>query len=790
MKNVLAMLLAVLVVSVSFADWQATIHGDPTVGYLASDSTGNRIIVSMMDRGGIWITNDAGSNWTQINDRISPDPVFQSPLYCDIVTVGAAADTVILNTLHGNGASMHIREYHSLDGGATWDSFSSIINDFWPDSIENLPLGTGDPTFILPDRQYYARQDGFGVSHDGGETWSIFNTSPYQCGVNGVTYDPFHPDTIFLYGTWGEDYPGGPEVGGVIGSFDGGVTWARLTNMEELTNDPFGGITKVSRGAGNNLYAAAAWSSYLNHPPFLHSPDLGQTWEWTGSEGLPGGLSGTHILAVPECPGRLITAGMGGAGVWESEDGGDTWFRVLNGLPERPTTVMTIYRNPYSGHLYLCLFKKGIWRSTDFGDTWQHVPGPPIGMSAGSGNNIGLIVGEGGVLHGSRDSDIYYAPVDATEFLPVPTIDTDPNHRLRKQAVAGLPDLLIAAEGRLDMFTSEFELTILSSTDNGENWSPATQELDDAYLTTYALETDTGLVLVNCHDDRMEFSTDLGHTWQPRDLPFEHPPFFMVAGTDLFTVPYPELTDLYRSEDLGVTWQDLDFPDQGYLFSMLYSTMLTLNDTLFCRNEEDCWVLPPGGDWQRRGHIHPQQDLNGGDFDWDFVTTPTDTFLIGGTFINPDFEVSYDNGWTWELQDVEMPGGYEGEVPLEIAYDHWRDRLWVSTNMGLMYLDHPTSVSDDDIWRFQPVTYATLTSYPNPFNRVTTIRYTLTRPGEIQLDIYDLLGRHVAHLFDGLRQPGEHSVSFDATSVSSSGTYFLQLDIGDETLNQKISLVK
>ncbi|HEX04335.1 MAG TPA: T9SS type A sorting domain-containing protein, partial [Bacteroidetes bacterium] len=69
--------------------------------------------------------------------------------------------------------------------------------------------------------------------------------------------------------------------------------------------------------------------------------------------------------------------------------------------------------------------------------------------------------------------------------------------------------------------------------------------------------------------------------------------------------------------------------------------------------------------------------------------------------------------------------------------------------------------------------------YPNPFNSATTVRYSLTQPGEVRVTVFDLLGREVASLYDGLSQPGEHTLPFNASNYPS-GTYFLQLDTGNQ----------
>jgi len=65
-------------------------------------------------------------------------------------------------------------------------------------------------------------------------------------------------------------------------------------------------------------------------------------------------------------------------------------------------------------------------------------------------------------------------------------------------------------------------------------------------------------------------------------------------------------------------------------------------------------------------------------------------------------------------------------------------------------------------------------NYPNPFNPSTVIGFQLTKSSRVSLEVYDVLGEHVATLVDGLTPPGEHQVLFDATRFSS-GVYFYRL---------------
>jgi hypothetical protein len=83
-------------------------------------------------------------------------------------------------------------------------------------------------------------------------------------------------------------------------------------------------------------------------------------------------------------------------------------------------------------------------------------------------------------------------------------------------------------------------------------------------------------------------------------------------------------------------------------------------------------------------------------------------------------------------------------------------------------------------------------NYPNPFTSLTTISYSLTRPGMVRLSIYDLSGRHIAMLVNEMRPAGNHTVQWNGTDDAggqlSSGIYICKL-ISGAGMQSKIMMV-
>lgn len=84
-----------------------------------------------------------------------------------------------------------------------------------------------------------------------------------------------------------------------------------------------------------------------------------------------------------------------------------------------------------------------------------------------------------------------------------------------------------------------------------------------------------------------------------------------------------------------------------------------------------------------------------------------------------------------------------------------------------------------------PNKLALMNNYPNPFNPVTTIGFTLPDKGEIVLDIYNMLGQKVQRLIKSTKEAGYFSVDWNASSFAS-GIYVYRLSFTDSKGNQKI----
>lgn len=80
-------------------------------------------------------------------------------------------------------------------------------------------------------------------------------------------------------------------------------------------------------------------------------------------------------------------------------------------------------------------------------------------------------------------------------------------------------------------------------------------------------------------------------------------------------------------------------------------------------------------------------------------------------------------------------------------------------------------------------------NYPNPFNPSTNIEFSVPENGFVTLNVFDVTGRLVGSLINEHKTVGEYSVRFDAKNLAS-GLYLYQLQVGNQTITKKMTLIK
>jgi photosystem II stability/assembly factor-like uncharacterized protein len=224
--------------------------------------------------------------------------------------------------------------WKTTDAGANWQPVSD--KDFKAGSVGAIAVSESDPNVVYvgtgesPIRGNLSSGDGVWKSTDAGHTWHNVGLKDTK-QIARVRIHPTNPDIVYVAA---QGHPWGPNPQrGIFRSEDGGKTWKKVLFVDDATG-------------------AADLAMDPNNPRILYAA----FWQ------------------VVRRPWDFISGGPGSS-LWKSTDGGDTWKKLTEGLPEemlgrigvtasaaRPGRVWAIVEAKERGGLYL---------SDDFGETWK-----------------------------------------------------------------------------------------------------------------------------------------------------------------------------------------------------------------------------------------------------------------------------------------------------------------------------------------------------------------------------------------------------------------------------------
>lgn len=301
----------------------------------------------------------------------------------------------------------------SLDGGQTWEASASGMASA---QVGNINVSPADPNVMVASGNLgYAAH----ISTDGGQTWRLIADTGNM--ADDVAFSPHDPEHLLFMS----------EITALFRSNDGGDSWSRPAaefggnRVHSLSLSPDQDVL-YSSNLGTNISSIAGvlpgdppigagenfWSNMLASPDYAYaietapdgtlftsySPkkfeDHGAVWRYRGSpEGEPTGWE--EVLRVPAAGGVTdiavgpgapynVYAGITGedAGIWVSQDGGDTWTRITeDGFGF--VTVHAVAVDPLDPDvIFAAPWGDGLYRSDDAGELWARLEVPTISVAA------------------------------------------------------------------------------------------------------------------------------------------------------------------------------------------------------------------------------------------------------------------------------------------------------------------------------------------------------------------------------------------------------------------------
>jgi hypothetical protein len=135
---------------------------------------------------------------------------------------------------------------------------------------------------------------------------------------------------------------------------------------------------------------------------------------------------------------------------------------------------------------------------------------------------------------------------------------------------------------------------------------------------------------------------------------------------------------------------------------------------------------------------------------------------------------------------LSIGAGGNAEITFALAAGDNLEELRTAVQASRVKYSTLTDIDDEQI---VPVKFSLGQNFPNPFNPSTKINFTIPESGNVNLKIYDLLGREVAELINSEMKPGSYTYSFMGKGLSS-GMYFYKLESGKNTQTRKMMLLK
>ncbi|MFQ6003526.1 MAG: T9SS type A sorting domain-containing protein, partial [Candidatus Zixiibacteriota bacterium] len=87
------------------------------------------------------------------------------------------------------------------------------------------------------------------------------------------------------------------------------------------------------------------------------------------------------------------------------------------------------------------------------------------------------------------------------------------------------------------------------------------------------------------------------------------------------------------------------------------------------------------------------------------------------------------------------------------------------------------------------IPYSLFQNYPNPFHSETTFQFSIPKPEHVILKVFDVVGREIETVIDGIYIPGEHNIIWEASHLPS-GIYFYKFQAENVVRTKKFILVK
>ena len=334
-------------------DISGQINGIGRVSQIKFHVTNNQKIYAVSASGGLWISNDAGTNW---NKTTTDTQIPQGS--CSSVCIDPTNDNIIyLSTGDANYYSDGYGIYKSINGGITWAASNSGIGNRM--AVEILISPNNNNTILA------ATTDGIWKSTDAGSTWTVKKSGG---AFRDMEYKPGSTTTIYAVNenqfwkstndgdTWSQIATVNPSIG------NGGRITTSAANAAVVYLG-FVGSTDAT-GKGGIIYKSTDSGAPFTQKKGNVQPNLNG---YTVTEDGQGDYN-WDIFAERTNANTLYAVGHV---VWKSIDSGVNWTQLTNWYENCHTDMHQIITSPYNNSKFFNINDGGIFVSTDGCNNWM-----------------------------------------------------------------------------------------------------------------------------------------------------------------------------------------------------------------------------------------------------------------------------------------------------------------------------------------------------------------------------------------------------------------------------------
>jgi photosystem II stability/assembly factor-like uncharacterized protein len=694
----------------------------------------------------VYATSDGGTTFTvaqyaPLGDVGLGGPINQGLGFTDSLT-GIVSDAV-----YG--------QYKTKDGGKSWMKVFDRQND----GGNILVFGTNGTGWRFTPYGVYK-------TTNGGDAWQYHGIPGWKNGGPGKAF-ALDDQRVWLTRMNGA---GDTTDGAIWSSADGGTSWEKLMNApvsDDSTEVRYWDLQFLADGTGLAVGSKTKHLQYTEAAFVSRTSDFGKTWQTSDMSG-----------------GRPTSALSAGNRTWLifTEEGDTAFYRrsTDNGVSWTKLQMPSLTPGHYSFCAAVCIenlncilavFIDGIYRSFDRGASFSRLtsardivitdaavernhagPGHPGIIAYGVG--LSLLLSEDDGLTWQKKT-ISSAPKSASTIS-------------RARMAGGV------------IYAMVDQLTMFKSLDKGNTWSRlSTPNLGGQQgLEVY----DANTAAVNGYPYMLS-TNDGGTTWAHPLFPtscWVREIFMSDAGTFYAAGSYSDTGGtkgmFYRTNDAGYNFRIVDVPKEILRFRRIgTSAIFALGAYALYRSMDD------GKSWT----TVRSSDV----FSISYTSFAFRDSLFGIVKEGYAFIQTHDGGTTWTPSTFSVPFRM-GPDALERTSD---GRLFAAGEGSLYIQSEPMTdwkISGTSAFIGHEHEKSGLSNaYPNPFNPSTNISFNLPAVSRIRLTVYDVLGREVEVLADGVYSAGRHEAVFNAGG-RPSGIFFYRLQAGASTETKRLLLLR